>query len=38
MLRSDLRDYSNVYIVVKGIVTVSANAVVNNITDKKTDF
>ena len=38
MLRSDLCDYSDAYIVVKGIVTVSANAGVNNIRDKKTDL
>ena len=35
MLRSDLCDYSDAYIVVKGIVTVSANAGDNNIRDKK---
>ena len=38
MLRSDLCDYNDAYIVVKGIVTVSANAEVNNIRDKKTDL
>ena len=38
MLRSDLLDYSDAYIVVKGIVTVSANAGDNNIKDKKTDL
>ena len=38
MLRSDLCDYSHAYIVVKGIVTVSANAGVNNIRDKKKDL
>ena len=38
MLRSDLCDYSDAYIVVKGITTVTANAGVNNIRDKKTDF
>ena len=36
MLRSDLCDYSDAYIVVKGTVTVSANAGVNKIRDKKT--
>ena len=35
MLRSDLCDYNDAYIVVKAIVTVSANAGVNNIRDKK---
>ena len=35
VLRSDLCDYSDAYIVVKGIITVSAAAGVNNITDKK---
>ena len=35
MLRSDLCNYNDAYIVVKGIVTVSANAGVNNIRDKK---
>ena len=35
MLRSDLCDYSDAYIVVKGIVTVSATAGVNTIRDKK---
>ena len=35
MLRSDLCDYSDAYIVVKGNITVSANAGVNNIRDKK---
>ena len=35
MLRSDLCDYSDEYIVVKGFVTVSVNAGVNNIRDKK---
>ena len=38
MLRSDLCDYSDAYIVVKGIATVSANAGVNNIRDKKIDL
>ena len=36
VLRSDLFDYSDAYIVVKGNVTVSANAGVKNIRDKKT--
>ena len=31
MLRFDLCDYSDAYIVVKGIITVSANAGANNI-------
>ena len=31
MLRFDLCDYSDAYIVVKGIITVSANTGVNNI-------
>ena len=35
MLRSDLCDYSNAYIVVKGIITVSATDGVNNIRDKE---
>ena len=35
MLRSDLSDYSDAYMVFKGIVTISANAGVNNIRDKK---
>ena len=35
MLRSDLCDYSNAYIVVKGIITVSATDGANNIRDKK---
>ena len=38
MLRSDLCDYSDAYIVVKEIVAVSTNAGVNNIRDKKTDL
>ena len=36
MLRSDLCDYSDAYIVAKGTITVSATAAVNNIRDKKT--
>ena len=35
MLRSDLCDYSDAYIVVKGIITASATAGVNNVRDKK---
>ena len=35
MLRSDLCDYADVYILVNGIITVTANASANNITDKK---
>ena len=38
MLRSDLSDYSDAYVAVKGFVTVSANVVVNKIRDKTTDF
>ena len=38
MLRSDLWDYSDAYIVVKGIITVSATDGANNIRDKKTDL
>ena len=38
VLRSDLCGYSDAYIAVKGIVTVSANAGVNNIRDKKQAF
>ena len=36
MLRFDLCDYSDAYIVVKGTVTVSAAAGAHNIRDKKT--
>ena len=36
MLRSDLCDYSDAYIVVKGIITVSATDGAKNIRDKKT--
>ena len=36
MLRSDLCDYNDVYIVVKGTITVSVIAGANNIRDKKT--
>ena len=35
MLKSDLCDYSDVYIVVKGNITVSATAGDDNIRDKK---
>ena len=35
MLRSDLCDYSGAYILVKGKITVSANAGGNNNRDKK---
>ena len=35
MLRSDLCDYSDAYIVVKGIITVSATDGANKIRDKK---
>ena len=35
MLRSDLRDYSDTYILVNGTITVTANAGANNIRDKK---
>ena len=35
MLRSDLCDYSDAYILVKGTITVTANADANNIRDKK---
>ena len=35
MLRSDLYDYSDAYIVVNGIITVSATDGANNIRDKK---
>ena len=34
MLRSDLCDYNDAYIVVKGIITVSATDGANNIRDK----
>ena len=36
MLRSDLCDYSDTYIVVKGDITVSATYGANNTRDKKT--
>ena len=36
MLRSDLCDYSDAYMAVKGIITVSATDGANNIRDKKT--
>ena len=35
MLRSDLCDYSDAYILVNGTITVTANAGANNIRDKK---
>ena len=35
MLRSHLCDYSDVYIVLKGIITVSATDGANDIRDKK---
>ena len=37
MLRSDLCDYADAYILVNGKITVMANAGVNNIRDKKID-
>ena len=38
MLRSDLCDYSDVYIVVKGKIAVSATGGANNIRDEKPDL
>ena len=35
MLRSDLCDYADVYILVNGMITVTAAAGANNIRDKK---
>ena len=35
MLRSDLCDYADAYILVNGVITVTANAGANNIRDKK---
>ena len=35
MLRSDLCNYSDAYILVNGTITVTANAGANNIKDKK---
>ena len=35
MLRSDLCDYADAYILVNGTITVTANAGANNIRDKK---
>ena len=35
MLRSDLYDYSDAYILANGTITVTANARANNIRDKK---
>ena len=37
MLRSDLCDYVDAYILVNGTINVTANAGVNNIRDKKID-
>ena len=37
MLRSDLCDYADAYILVNGTITVTANASANNIRDKKID-
>ena len=37
MLRSDLCDYADAYILVNDTITVTANAGANNIRDKKTD-
>ena len=37
MLSSDLCDYSDAYILVKGKITVSGNAGDNNYRDKKVD-
>ena len=38
MIRSDLCDYSDAYIVTKRIITASATDGANNIRDKKTDL
>ena len=35
MLRSDLCDFADAYVLVKGTITVTANAGANNIKDKK---
>ena len=35
MLRSDLCDYSDAYVLVSGTITVTANAGANNVRDKK---
>ena len=37
MLRSDLCDYSDAYVLVSHTITVTANAGANNIRDKKLD-
>ena len=37
MLRSDLCDFADAYVLVKGTITVTANAGANNIRDKKID-
>ena len=37
MFRSDLCDYADVYILVNGTITVTANTGANNIRDKKLD-
>ena len=37
MLRSDLCDYSDVYVLVRGTIMVTATEGVNNIREKKTD-
>ena len=37
MLRSDLCDYSDAYVLVSGTITVTANAGVHNIRGKKID-
>ena len=38
MLRSDFCDFNDAYIVVKGIITVSARDGANNIKDKEIDL
>ena len=38
MLRSDLCDYNDAYIIIKGDITVSATAGVNEIRDNKIDL
>ena len=38
MLRSDLCDYVDAYILVNGTITVTANAGANNIRDKKIGY
>ena len=37
MLRSDLCDYADAYILINGTITVTANAGANNVRDKKID-